>query len=291
MTTATTRELIELAVAAGGAVPAFNVITLEHAEGVIDGLTRAGSAGILQVSERALRFHGETNTPILAACARLIAAADVPVALHLDHIEDLDLATALIDSAHEFYVSSIMVDFATLEREANVHSTRAAVALAHQGGLFVEAELGEIGGKDGAHAHGARTDADDARVFVGETGVDALAVAIGSSHAMTSRTAELDLDLLARLVSSVPVPLVLHGSSGVSDVELTAAIAAGIRKVNVGTALTVAFTAAIRRVLESDASVTDPRDYLREARNAVSDTVVEFCRVVRSGASPEGVQK
>jgi fructose-bisphosphate aldolase class II len=288
VTTASTRELLGLAAASGGAVPAFNVITLEHAEGVVAGLSRAGSTGILQVSERALLFHGEPHTPILAACARLIAAADVPIALHLDHIQDAALATALIDSAHEFDIASIMVDFASLDRDANVKSTREAVARAHQGGLFVEAELGEIGGKDGAHAHGARTDPDDAAEFVGETGVDALAVAIGSSHAMTSRTASLDLDLLARLASSVPVPLVLHGSSGVSDAELAAAISAGIRKVNVGTALTVAFTAAVRRVLDSNASVTDPRDYLREARDAVSDTVVEFCWVIESGANAEG---
>jgi fructose-bisphosphate aldolase class II len=266
-------------------VPAFNIITLEHAEGVVAGLSRAGSPGILQLSERALLFHGQPQTPILAACALLIAAADVPIAFHLDHIQDAGLAAALIDRAHEFDVSSIMVDFATLDRAANVQSTRDAVAQAHQGGLFVEAELGEIGGKDGAHAHGARTDPTDAADFVRETGVDALAVAIGSSHAMTSRTASLDLGLLARLSDAVPVPLVLHGSSGVSDAELAAAIAAGIRKVNVGTALTVAFTAAIRRALAADASVTDPRGYLRDARGAVADTVLDFCRVISSATS------
>jgi fructose-bisphosphate aldolase class II len=281
VTTASTRELVAAAAGSDGAVPAFNVITLEHAEGVVAGLSRAGSSGILQFSERALAFHGEPVTPILAACARLVAAADVPIALHLDHIQDPELAARLIDSAHEFDVSSIMVDFAHLDRDANVRSTRELVAVAHQGGLFVEAELGEIGGKDGAHAHGARTEPADAAGFVDETGVDALAVAIGSSHAMTSRTASLDLELLARLTASVPVPLVLHGSSGVSDTELAAAIAVGIRKVNVGTALTVAFTAAIRRVLEENPSITDPREYLREARQAVADIVVEFCGVVR----------
>lgn len=291
MTTASTRELLGLAVAAGAAVPAFNVITLEHAEGVVAGLSRANSPGILQLSERALLFHGEPITPVLAACARLIAAAEVPIALHLDHIQDLTLATMLIESAYEFDVSSIMVDFAALARDANVQSTREAVALAHQAGLFVEAELGEVGGKDGAHAHGVRTDPADAREFVGETGVDALAVAIGSSHAMTSRAAHLDLDLLARIAEIVPVPLVLHGSSGVPDAELTAAIAAGIRKVNVGTALTVAYTDAVRRVLASDPAITDPRDYLREARRAVSDTVVDFCRVISAGTAAEGDRK
>lgn len=281
MTTASTRELVAAAVAAGRAVPAFNVITLEHAEGVVDGLSRAHTAGILQLSERALVFHGDSPVPTLAACARLIAAADVPISLHLDHIQDRVLATRLIERAHEFDITSIMVDFAELDRDGNVRSTRELAVLAHQSALFVEAELGEIGGKDGAHAHGARTDPDDARDFVDETGVDALAVAIGSSHAMTSRTASLDLQLLGRLAASVPVPLVLHGSSGVPDAELIAATAAGIRKVNIGTALTAAFTAAIRRSLDANASITDPREYLREARAAVAETVVTFCEVMR----------
>lgn len=288
MTTASTRELLESVHKTGGAVPAFNVITLEHAEGVIDGLSRTRTAGILQVSERALAFHGEPVTAILAGCAQLIAAAEIPVALHLDHIQDVALAAALIDGAHEFDVTSIMVDFAALDRDANVRSTRDAVDRAHQGGLFVEAELGEIGGKDGAHAHGARTDPADAAAFVSETGVDALAVAIGSSHAMTQRTASLDLDLLARLAESVRVPLVLHGSSGVPDAELEAAIGAGIRKVNVGTALTASFTTAIRGVLEANAAITDPREYLRAGRSAISDTVVQFCRVIKPGATPDG---
>jgi len=289
VTTASTRELIARAVDAGGAVLAFNVITLEHAEGVVDGLTRANVPGIMQLSQRALEYHGDEVAPILGACAALISAADVPIALHLDHIQDLDLARRLIERAAEAGISSIMVDFAELDRSANVAGTRMAVAEARAAGLFVEAELGEIGGKDGAHAHGARTDPADAERFVYETGVDALAVAIGSSHAMAIRDARLDLELLGRLAQAVPVPLVLHGSSGVPDAELVSAVSAGIRKVNVGTALNVAYTAAVRRVLDSRPALTDPRGYLREARDAVSETVVEFCRVL--GSASRGAQE
>jgi fructose-bisphosphate aldolase, class II len=286
VTSARTADLIGLAIATGRAVPAFNVITLEHAEGAVRGLERSNSAGILQFSERALLFHGEPVEPILVAVARLATDAGVPVALHLDHIENLDLARRLVDASGDLGVTSIMVDFSTAARDHNVELTRSAVDHAHAVGLWVEAELGEIGGKDGAHAHGARTDPDDARDFTAQTGVDALAVAIGSSHAMTSRDARLDLELLGRLAQAVPVPLVLHGSSGVPERELVAAVEAGIRKVNVGTALNVAYTDAVRRVLEARRALSDPREYLAEAREAVAVTVADFARAIRTTPTP-----
>src|SRR5581483_3151701 len=120
----------------------------------------------------------------------------------------------------------------------------------HANGLWLEAELGYVGGKpdqpQSAHGAGVRTDPDEARDFVAATGVDALAVAVGSSHAMTTRTATLDAELVAALHRAVAVPLVLHGSSGVPDDSLVTAIRAGITKVNVGTALNVAMTGAVR---------------------------------------------
>ena len=144
-------------------------------------------------------------------------------------------------------------------------------------------ELGYVGGKPdapaSAHAAGVRTDPQEARAFVAETGVDALAVAVGSSHAMTSRTATLDRDLIAALRETVPVPLVLHGSSGVPDDELRAAVAAGMAKINVGTALNVAFTAAVRATLERTDS-PDPRKYLAPARDAMAGVVADLLRVV-----------
>jgi len=118
-----------------------------------------------------------------------------------------------------------------------------------------------------------RTDPAEAAEYVELTGIDALAVAVGSSHAMTSRSAALDHDLIARLRDAVPVPLVLHGSSGVPDDELRRAVAAGMVKINIGTALNVAFTGAVRERLERDASVVDPRKYLTAARDAMTATV------------------
>jgi fructose-bisphosphate aldolase class II len=152
--------------------------------------------------------------------------------------------------------------------------------VAHGAGLWVEAELGAIGGKGGAHTPGVRTDPDEARAFVAATGVDGLAVAVGSAHAMTSATARLDLGLVGRLTAAVPVPLVLHGSSGVPAATLRAAVAAGIRKVNVGTALNVALTAQVRTALGGDGALTDPRTYLARGREAVAEVVAATARAV-----------
>src|SRR2546430_14901825 len=127
--------------------------------------------------------------------------------------------------------------------------------------MWVEAELGEIGGKDGVHSPGARTDPGDAARYVDAAGVDALAVAVGSSHGMLTRDAVLDTGLIARIRGVVSVPLVLHGSSGVPDAALAAAVAAGMTKINVATQLNKAYTGAVRDRLAADATLVDPRRY------------------------------
>jgi fructose-bisphosphate aldolase class II len=261
----------------GGGVAAFNVITLEHAEGIVAGAQRSGRPVILQVSENTVKFHGSLIRPLAAALAALAAEADVPVSLHLDHAETADLWHHAAAAGY----SSIMVDCGLLPYEQNVATTVEVTKLLQQQGLSVEAELGYVGGKDtqvtNAHAPGTRTDPQQAAEFVAATGVDALAVAVGSSHAMTTKTAELDLDLIAALREAVPVPLVLHGSSGVPDEMLRAAVRVGIVKVNIGTALNVAYTGALREALSAKA---DPRPALKAARDAVADTVAHLLDVV-----------
>jgi fructose-bisphosphate aldolase class II len=265
-----TRTLIEAGRAGGHGVGAFNVICLEHAEAVVAGATAASRGVILQVSHNAVRFHGGA-APLLAACREIAAAAAVPVALHLDHLED----PALAARAPELGASSLMFDAATRPYAENVALTRQVTARARAAGLWVEAELGAVGGKDGAHAPGARTDPAQAAAFVAATGVDGLAVAVGSSHAMVDRTARLDLDLVRRLAAAVPVPLVLHGSSGVPLPMLRSAVAAGITKVNIGTALNSAYTSVVRAALTADAQLVDPRRYLSQARDAMAAAVNE----------------
>ncbi|MYS22981.1 fructose-bisphosphate aldolase [Streptomyces sp. DvalAA-14] len=276
MPAATTAELVLAARASGRGVAAFNVITLEHAEAITAAAEQTGLPVILQISENAVKFHGGRAEPVIAATALVARSASVPVALHLDHIQDEELLRAGIAAG----VTSVMFDASTLRYEENVRATGRITAWAHDNGVWVEAELGEVGGKDGAHAPGVRTDPDQAAAFTAATGVDALAVAVGSSHAMTERTAGLDHELIARLRGAVDVPLVLHGSSGVPDNELRLAVAAGMTKINIGTALNIAFTGAVRDHLGAHPSAVDPRRYLRPARDAMSATAAHLLRVV-----------
>ncbi|MEV0224324.1 class II fructose-bisphosphate aldolase [Streptomyces sp. NPDC050704] len=274
-------ELVARAAAARTAVPAFNVITLEHVEAVIAGAESVHAPVILQVSENAVKFRHGQLLPLARAATAAAEQASVPVALHLDHVQSDDLLRQAPDAGF----SSVMYDAARLPYAENLAATRAAADWAHAQGLWIEAELGQVGGKTGeppldAHAAGARTDPAEARAFVADSGVDALAVAIGSTHAMTTRTAALDHDLLKRLTAALDVPLVLHGSSGVPDAELTAAVAGGITKVNVGTALNIAMTGAIREYLADRPEAVDARKYLRPAREAMAETVARIIGVL-----------
>ncbi|WP_319433723.1 class II fructose-bisphosphate aldolase [Mycobacterium sp. RTGN5] len=269
MPLARTADLVAAAYREGSGVLACNVITLEHAEAIVAGAEHVGRPVILQLSENAVKFHHGNLAPIAAAASAVAAAAAVDVSVHLDHVEDEQLLHACAATS----ASSIMFDASTLDYAANVAATKAAAQWAHREGLFLEAELGEVGGKDGAHAPGVRTDPDEAAEFVAATGVDALAVAVGSSHAMSERSAALDFELIKRLRAAISVPLVLHGSSGVADTDLRKAVEAGITKINVGTLLNVRFTDAVRAYLAADPKVNDPRRYLSPARDAVAESV------------------
>ena len=276
MPAVSTAELVLAARTSGHGVAAFNVITLEHAEAITTAAERTGLPVILQISENTVAFHGGRPEPLLAGAAALAARALVPVALHLDHIEDEDLLRAAIAAG----ATSVMFDASRLPYEDNVGSTARITAWAHDHGVWVEAELGEVGGKDGAHAPGVRTDPAQAAAFTAATGVDALAVAVGSSHAMTERTASLDLGLISQLRAAVDVPLVLHGSSGVPDAELRRAITAGMVKINIGTSLNLAFTTAVRDHLTADTALVDPRRYLRPARDAMTAAASHLLQLV-----------
>lgn len=278
MPLASTAQLLSAAMGRHVGLAAFNVITLEHAEAIVQAAEERARPVIMQLSQNAVGFHGGAVRPLTAAMAVLAEQATVPVALHLDHVEDQELLYQAGDAGF----SSVMFDAGRQEYERNVDTTTAAAQWAHANGLSIEAELGYVGGKQSqvssAHDPGVRTDPAQAAEYVEATGVDALAVAVGSSHAMTSRSASLDAQLIERISAAVPVPLVLHGSSGVPDIELTRAVAAGIVKVNIGTILNVAFTDAVRTALAADS--VDPRKYLAPARTAMTQTAAQLLNVL-----------
>jgi fructose-bisphosphate aldolase class II len=198
------------------------------------------------------------------------------VVVHLDHATRPELVRSAVDLG----LGSVMVDASALPHAENVALTRALTEQCHAGGVWVEAELGEVGGKDGAHAPGVRTDPDEAADFVRATGVDALAVAVGSSHAMLTRNAVLDDALIAEIAGKVSTPLVLHGSSGVPDAGLASAVRHGMLKINIGTHLNKAMTQALRSALAADETLVDPRTYLGPARTAIATEVARLLAVL-----------
>lgn len=256
------------------AVAAFNFVQLEVAEAIVRGAEAADEGVVLQLSQNAVAFHGGL-APAVTAALRLADSALVPTVVHLDHAT----REPLIDEALLLGVPSVMYDGAHLPDAENLARTAAVVERAHAAGAWVEAELGEVGGK-GAHAPGVRTDVDDAAAFVAATGVDALAVAVGSEHAMRERRATLDAGLIRALAERLPVPLVLHGSSGVPDAGIVEAIEAGMRKINIGTHVGAVWTRAVRAELERDLSLIDPRAYLAPARDAVAREVERLVRLI-----------
>ena len=254
---------------------AFNVVLLDHAEAFVDAAENTGLPLVLQLSQNAVKYHGGRLRPLGRALIELAEASTVPVSVHLDHAESTDLCREAV----ELGFTSIMYDGSKLPDAQNRETTAEITTFAHEHGVSVEAELGEVGGKNGVHDPSARTNPEDAAQFVADTGVDLLAVAVGSSHAMATREAVLDNQLLAAIHELVPVPLVLHGSSGVPDEGMVAAIQAGMTKINVSTHLNVVFTQGVRQILDENPKIVDPRKYVGPATHAVQEEVERLMRL------------
>ncbi len=254
---------------------AFNVVLLEFAHAQIQAAEETGLPLVLQLSQNAIKYHGGKIAPLGKALLAFAEESTVPVAVHLDHAEDVDLCRAAVDLGF----NSVMYDGSHLDDATNRETTAKVVEFCHAAGVAVEAELGEVGGKNGVHDPSARTSPEDAAQFVADTGVDLLAVAVGSSHAMTTRGAVLDTDLISAIRDAVPVPLVLHGSSGVSDEGMVAAIKAGMTKINVSTHLNVGFSGVVREVLAADEKLVDPRKYIGPGRTHVAEEVARLLKL------------
>ena len=256
---------------AGTAVGAFNVILLEHAEALVAGAELAKLPVILQISENCVSYH-KALKPISVATIAIAESASVPVSVHLDHAESEDLVKQALDLGYD----SVMFDGSKLSYSDNVAASARMAALCKSYGATLEVEIGEVGGKDGVHAPGVRTNPLEAKAFAEATGADLVAVAVGSSHAMTTRDATLDFDLIAEIARTVSVPLVLHGSSGVSDPDLQKAVKAGMSKINIATHLNNVFTHEVRQELNANPKLVDPRKYIAPGRDAVATEVARL---------------
>lgn len=243
------RELLHRARSEGYAVGAFNVYTLEGVRAVVTAAESVHSPVILQVLPSALRVQGQA---LLAACFAAAESATVPVAVQLDHARTLEDVRMALEAG----VRSFMADGSRLPLRDNVAFTRAVVEMVRALDGTVEGELGRMaGGEDGEEEEGTRTDPEEAAVFVAETGVDALAICIGNVHGRPSEPVHLDFDRLRAIRAKVPVPLVLHGASGLPEHDVRRAIALGICKLNVNTELQEAYLRAAQAVLCGRGSV------------------------------------
>jgi fructose-bisphosphate aldolase class II len=270
-------KLVLAAKGAGTAVGAFNVILLEHAEALVAGAEQAKLPVILQISENCVNYH-KALKPISVATIAIAESSTVPVSVHLDHAESEELVKEALDLGYD----SIMFDGSKLSYADNVAASARMAALCKSYGANLEVEIGEVGGKDGVHAPGVRTNPLEAKAFAEATGADLLAVAVGSSHAMTTRDATLDFALIQEIAKTVSVPLVLHGSSGVSDSDLQKAVNAGMSKINIATHLNNVFTHEIRQALESNPKLVDPRKYIAPGRDAVAAEVARLLTLLQN---------
>jgi len=263
-------DSLRAAHAEGRALGAFSTYGLEITQGIVLAAQDTGRPVILAAGSSAFRHTGRE-----ALAAQAVRAADTvgcAVGVHLDHSRDL----AEIRACLELGYTSVMVDGSHLPFEENVALTGAAVAAARPYGAWVEAELGAVTGDEDrseSTTSGEHTDPHLAEELVSRTGVDALAVAIGNVHGVASGPVVLDLDLLTRLHRAVPVPLVLHGASGLPAQDLQACLARGVAKVNVNTELRVAYLAAVARALPDLTPSADVAGVLHLAREAVRETV------------------
>lgn len=286
----------------GYAVGAFNINNLEICQAIVAAAEKVRSPVVLQTSEGAIEYAG---MDYLAAIARLAASkARVPVVFHLDHGKDPRLVERAIKSG---YYTSVMIDGSSHPYKENVRITKKIVSMAHRRGISVEAELGAIAGIEDFVSVSERdarfTNPPEAGRFVRETGCDALAVAIGTSHGAFKFKGESKLDIarLKKIKVAARLPLVLHGASGVpadikklcakygckiseargvSDALIRAAVRNGINKVNIDTDLRIAFTAGVRYALAKHPEGIDPRKILGPAKDLIQQVVMQKMKLL-----------
>ena len=260
------RTLLDAATRGGKAIAALNFYNAETLLAHMRAARVSRESIILQTTESTIDYLGLRM--ILGMAAAAADQLEEPVALHLDHGSSYELAARCIDAGY----TSVMIDGSKLSFADNCALTRRVVELAHSAGVSVEGELGHVGENDAASEDSQLlTESDDAARFVNETGVDALAVAIGTAHGFYKGEVRLDFGRLKEINAAVPnTPLVLHGGSGLSAELLDEAIACGIRKVNFGTELKNAFTKAVKASLSSSDDI-DLRRTFAPAISAVEE--------------------
>jgi ketose-bisphosphate aldolase len=273
MALVTLKYLLKRAVREKYVVGAFNFFGLENLQGIVKGAAAKKSPVIAMISTGALTYIGEKT--IVGMTSGMADDYGIPVVLHLDHAADYDLCRRCIDNGF----SSVMIDASSREFQENLDLTAKVVEYAAKTGCSVEAELGHIGGVEDSIAVDERqalfTKPGDVVKFVSATGIDALAIAVGNAHGFYKSAPKLDFDRIAAIRAASPIPLVLHGGTGIPDGDLRKAAALGINKINVGTELLIH---GYLDVLKRESAVfqgSDPRKIMAKVRDACAAIVEE----------------
>jgi fructose-bisphosphate aldolase class II len=273
-------ELLRKARTEGYAVGAFSVHTAEMVQGVLEAAEEEKSPVLLQIGQRAIRYTGfATLVNYIHHFGRKVS---VPVAIHLDHGNSFEQAIQAIRHG----CTSVMYDGSHTPLQHNIEVTRQVVKAARAAGVSVEGELGKIAGVEDdlsvSEEEAFLTDPSEALEFVEQTGVDSLAVAIGSAHGLYKKTPKLDFDRIEEIYRLTQIPLVLHGGSGIPDEQIRRAVSLGIAKINVDTELRAAFSLGLREAVESGLDGYDPYAYLRDAASRMKEIVRTKIRIFGS---------
>lgn len=275
----TVKELLDDAKKRNYAVGAFNCNNMEIVQAIVKAAETENSPVIIQASQGAIKYAGLEY--IVALVTLAAKNTKVPVALHLDHGTSFDQVIQCI----RYGFTSVMIDGSKYSLEENIALTKKVVEIAKAVGVSTEAELGKIGGTEDdisvSDKEAMLTNPDDVKYFAEQTGVDALAVAIGTAHGQYKFEPKLDFDRLAVIRDLVDIPIVLHGSSGVPDKDVQKAISLGVRKVNIDTNIREAFVKGVREAVR-DPKEIDPRKLLGPARDEMTAIVREKIRVFGS---------
>lgn len=275
----TSKELLLNAQKGGYAIGAFNVENMEMAMAVVAAAEETKSPVLIQTTPGTVKY---ANLDLyLANVATLAKNASVPVAMHLDHGNSFELCM----KAYRVGYTSIMIDGSKLSFEDNIALTKSVVDACHPGGIPVEGELGKVGGKEDDLVNGddnPYTDPQEAKEFVERTGVDYLAVGIGTSHGIYKGVPKVNVDCLSEIRKVVDIPLVLHGTSGVPDEQVRDCISRGICKVNYATDLRIAFTKGIKAYISENPDAYDPKKYNAVGMEEVKKYVMQKMEVVGS---------
>lgn len=255
------------------AVGAFNFNGYEDAQGIVEGAVSKNSPVILMASTSAVKYIGLNQ--VAGMVSGMAKSADIPICLHLDHATDV----AMIKEAIKAGFTSVMIDASALSYEENIAKSREVVAFARLYGCSVEAELGRVGGKEDNIVvdtpSAAFTDPAAVPRFVEETGIDALAVAIGTVHGFYKSEPKLDFERLQQLVAATDCPLVLHGGTGVPEEDFRRCVRTGMSKINVGTELKATYSRALRRAVSGNSeSEFDPKKYVGPVKAACAEVVM-----------------